>query len=834
MNTSRLVTAGLAVLGASSLAHAEGFGMPRLAHSSFATGSEVPLTGDFNNDGRDDIVSFVRTSGASSAGSVWVALSNGLSFGTSQLWHSAFAGGSAVPLVGNFDGLGGDDIVVFIQSSQGGAAMGDVFVALSSGTRFGPSTRWHDWMSYGNEVPAVGDMDGDGKDDIITFVRDTATGAAQGDVWVALSTGTGFGTPYLAHGWFNPGQGVPKVADVDGNRRADLVSFVRDSEGGDARGDVRVALSFTPGFGPTYLWHTFFGIGNEPVRIGDFDGDTRADIATFVRDTQAAPARGDVWVGLSNGSFFDVTHQWHTSLALGDEVPVIGDVDGDRRADVVVFVQDTQWEPRRGDVQVALTGDPSWADGGSFATGYDTMRVYGAQARGTRPLLSIMLNFTDVQFAADRQSSYFRDRLFSNSTHNAARLFREMSGGRFGWSNAGVLGPFVYRDDPATGANEGRFGCSLGYPGGAPAPYPCGGTSANERVARRKAIEMAFANGFNFAPFDTNRDGYVKANELQVMVISAGNSAATRTADWECVSPGAGSTVQVCPGWIPSTSQSTNFATMAHELAHALGTIDIYGSKQDHNRGGSLQGPSDFDEGLHLDPWHKIQLGWTEPVIYDVAQPGSCAILDAAYVGGDTPGNNRRPILLFDSRRTNGDYFLLEHRARGGADEHVTGDGLMIWQLRNAAYMNYGFIAHTSLAQTSGQEIWPGIDLIRNSWPAPGSDDVIEGLNIGAGADRFMQTVPAGDDVMKNDIVNLTFGSPGGLRGWATSWTIDHGYITLRYPDQSMTELVLRVSSTTAYPGQLAVKWAWHGFRSERPWTSYADPTLRSCYIRFP
>lgn len=102
--------------------------------------------------------------------------------GTGWKWHDFFAVGTEVPAVGDFDGDGREDIVTF---TRGAAA--DVYVALSTGSSFaGTGWKWHDFFAVGDETPAVGDFDGDGRDDIVTFTRGSAA-----DVFVALSTGSG-------------------------------------------------------------------------------------------------------------------------------------------------------------------------------------------------------------------------------------------------------------------------------------------------------------------------------------------------------------------------------------------------------------------------------------------------------------------------------------------------------------------------------------------------------------------------------------------------------------------------------------------------------------------
>ena len=52
-------------------------------------------------------------------------------------------------------------------------------------------------------------------------------------------------------------------------------------------------------FGPSRQWHDNFAFGTELPRVGDFNGDGRADIATFTGGTGA-----DVYVALSSGSLF--------------------------------------------------------------------------------------------------------------------------------------------------------------------------------------------------------------------------------------------------------------------------------------------------------------------------------------------------------------------------------------------------------------------------------------------------------------------------------------------------------------------------------------------------
>lgn len=279
------------------------FGPATLWHANFAFGQEVPLVGDFNGDERDDVVVFTR----GNAGDVYVALSNGSSFvGTGVLWHGSFGLKNEIPAVGDFNGDQRDDIATFTRGTTG-----DVYVATSTGASFtGTSVLWNGSTAFEDNHPAVGDFNGDGRDDIAVFTRGTTA-----DVFVHLSTGVGFGAFALWHGSFGFNFEIPAIGDVDGNGRDDIITFNR---GGFC--DVYVAKSNGSSFvGNGVLWHGSFGCGNNIVGVGNFNGGAgRDDIIAFTRGTAA-----DVFVSLSNGnSAFGGVALWHGSFAGGTTVPM--------------------------------------------------------------------------------------------------------------------------------------------------------------------------------------------------------------------------------------------------------------------------------------------------------------------------------------------------------------------------------------------------------------------------------------------------------------------------------------------------------------------------------
>ncbi|UOQ57685.1 FG-GAP-like repeat-containing protein [Leucobacter allii] len=282
---------------------------------------------DVNGDGRSDVVGFAEDG-------VHVALSTGSGFAASQRWSSGFGAASGWSVkfhprtLADVTGDGLPDVVGF--ASDG------VYVATGTGSGFAAPAKWYSGFSTatGWTVDATPrwlvDMNGDGRADVV--------GIGKSGVYVALSTGSGFGGARLwspgyatTSGW-GPAHHPRTIADANGDGRPDVVGFASDG--------VYVALNTGSGLGAMTRWRAGFGtasgwtVGENPRTLADVDGDGRADVVGF--------GASGVTVALSTGSGFAAPTRWSDAFGAAswrsDRQPrMVTDVNGDGRADIAAF-----------------------------------------------------------------------------------------------------------------------------------------------------------------------------------------------------------------------------------------------------------------------------------------------------------------------------------------------------------------------------------------------------------------------------------------------------------------------------------------------------------------
>ena len=142
----------------------------------FGDPSDVPVAGDYNGDGVEDIAVFRPSTGT------WFVR---------NMFTAQFGDPGDVPVPGDFNGDGVTDVAVYRPST------GDWFVRNQFNVNFGGA---------GGYVPVVGDYNGDGTDDIAVFQS---------------STGMWFVRNQFAIQFGDPGD-RPVPGDYDGNGTTDI------------------------------------------------------------------------------------------------------------------------------------------------------------------------------------------------------------------------------------------------------------------------------------------------------------------------------------------------------------------------------------------------------------------------------------------------------------------------------------------------------------------------------------------------------------------------------------------------------------------------------------
>ena len=88
------------------------------------------------------------------------------------------------------------------------------------------------------------------------------------------------------------------------------------------------------------------------------------------------------------------------------------------------------------------------------------------------------------------------------------------------------------------------------------------------------------------------------------------------------------------------------------------------------------------DQGIvHLDMWHKMQLGWAEPRRFALKSDRT----QSKDVRDDTADG---AFILWDEARRDSEYFLVERRRSGGParryDADFPGDGVCVWRVQKS------------------------------------------------------------------------------------------------------------------------------------------------------
>lgn len=242
----------------------------------------------------------------------WYGASGFQGASTSSIQWGSQAGGD-IPFRTDVDGDGTPDLVLWH------GATGYWYV-LQSTTGYSPdSARAVHWGSQAlGDVPLVGDLDGDGRADLIVWRASTGE-------FLWLTSGSNYSGPGASRQWGDGRLDVPLVGDFDGDGRSDLAVW-RPSNG------CWYWLTSSSNYSPSAGGMRQFGsgsVGDMPL-VADMDGDGRDDFVVWRGTT-------GVWYWLTSSSGYSAVGARQWGARIYGDWPLLGDVDGDGRADITVF-----------------------------------------------------------------------------------------------------------------------------------------------------------------------------------------------------------------------------------------------------------------------------------------------------------------------------------------------------------------------------------------------------------------------------------------------------------------------------------------------------------------
>ena len=350
-----------ASINLSSLDGSNGFRLDGVVASDFS-GNSVAAAGDINGDGRGDLV--IGANGAdpngANSGSSYVVFGRSTGFAASinlssldgsngfrldGVVASDFSGNS-VAAAGDINGDGRGDLVIGANGADpNGANSGSSYVVFGRSTGFAASINLSSLDgstgfrldgvaagdSYGGSVAAAGDVNGDGRDDLIIGARADPNGRESGSSYVVFGRSTGFAAAI-------------NLSSLDGStglRLDGVAAFDLSGDSAAAAGDVN-------------------GDGRGDLIIGAFGADPNGNLSgssyvVFGRSTGFAAAINLSSLDGSTGFRLD-------GMAAGDysgrSVAAAGDVNGDGRGDLIIGAHNADPNGSNSGSSYVVFGDP--------------------------------------------------------------------------------------------------------------------------------------------------------------------------------------------------------------------------------------------------------------------------------------------------------------------------------------------------------------------------------------------------------------------------------------------------------------------------------------------
>ncbi len=355
------------------LGNGDGTFQPAVAYSSGGLNAFSILSADVNGDGKLDlIVGNNCADNNCSSGSVSVLLGNGdgtfetaVSYGSSGLSPFSLA-------IGDVNGDGKPDLIAANECADNNCSNGSISVLLGNGDgTFQSAVAYNSGGRYSFSVALV-DVNGDGKLDLVAANQCVDNNCTNGTVGVLLGNGDGTFQPAVDYSSGGVYAFAIAVGDVNGDGKPDVVVSNQCTDNNNCtNGSIAVLLGVGDGtFQPAAAFVTPVLGDIQSLVLADFNGDHKLDVASGVGNT----------ILLGNG---DGTFQSPISLGASGSGIVAGDFNGDGRPDLAVGAVSVLLNISGGFVFPTSTTVVSTANPSAFGESVTFTATVAAQINGT-------------------------------------------------------------------------------------------------------------------------------------------------------------------------------------------------------------------------------------------------------------------------------------------------------------------------------------------------------------------------------------------------------------------------------------------------------------------
>lgn len=297
-------------------------------------------------------------------------------------------------------------------------------------------------------------------------------------------------------------------------------------------------------------------------------------------------------------------------------------------------------------------------------------------------LLVLLVNFSDKSMNSSHNKAFFQN-LLNGSLPSVQDYFRTSSGGNY-VPVFDVFGPYTLPNNMA-------------YYGG-------NDSDGNDQHPDQMVVDacaLAYADGCNFADYDTNSDG--KVDNIYVIYAGYGEAAGAPANtiwphSWEIYSQYVSGTLKynnktlghyACSAELSgkSGSNSDGVGTFAHEFSHVIGMPDYYDTDYGTN----------FDNGVTPGEWTLMDQGSYNgsgqyPPLYSIFDKYFMGWATPKFLAKDAKANVTMTTTWDDAYQiTDGasrvactstsTVYYIENRQKSGYDQYLPGHGMLVWKV---------------------------------------------------------------------------------------------------------------------------------------------------------